>query len=132
MTKLLLDTHVFLWSLLEPQRLAERTAQELEHPDNELWLSPITIWEVMLLAEKGRIRLDSAPEAWIEAVLATIPFKQAPMTHAVAMKSRVITLPHQDPADRFLAATAWVYDLTLITADRNLLAAATHFSAMPA
>jgi PIN domain nuclease of toxin-antitoxin system len=39
----------------------------------------------------------------------------------VAIQSRRITLPHQDPADRFLAATAQVYDLTLVTADERLL-----------
>jgi PIN domain nuclease of toxin-antitoxin system len=132
MIRLLLDTHVFLWSLLEPHRLHRDVAQELERQDNEIWLSPITVWEVMILAEKGRIQLDNTPEAWVESVLATIPFKQAQLTHEVAMKSRTINLGHQDPADRFLAATAWAYDLTLVTADGNLLAAASQFAVLSA
>jgi PIN domain nuclease of toxin-antitoxin system len=54
-------------------------------------------------------------------VLETIPFRQAPLTHEVAIQSRLVNLPHQDPADRFLAATALVYDLMLVTADERLL-----------
>ena len=46
--------------------------------------------------------------------------KEAPLTHEVAMKSRSIQLPHKDPADRFIAATAFVYGLTLVTADSNI------------
>lgn len=119
--KLLLDTHVLLWSVLDPDQLSEKIRTELERPANELWLSPITIWEVHLLAEKGRILLKPDPSAWIQHILDTIPFHEAAVTHAVALMSRQIDLPHQDPADRFLAATAAIYELTLVTADERLL-----------
>ena len=60
--KLLLDTHILLWGQLETERLNRRVAAELENSKNEIWLSPISIWETMILAEKGRIVLqpDSA------------------------------------------------------------------------
>jgi PIN domain nuclease of toxin-antitoxin system len=119
--KLLLDTHVLLWSVLDPDQLSEKIRTELERPVNELWLSPITIWEVHLLAEKGRILLKPDPSAWIQHILDTIPFHEAAVTHAVALMSRQIDLAHQDPADRFLAATAAIYELTLVTADERLL-----------
>lgn len=119
--KVLLDTHVLLWSVLDPDQLSEKIRTELERPANELWLSPITIWEVHLLAEKGRILLKPDPSAWIQHILDTIPFHEAAVTHAVALMSRQIDLPHQDPADRFLAATAAIYELTLVTADERLL-----------
>ncbi len=119
--KLLLDTHIFLWSLLEPTRLTERVASELENPANELWISPMSTWEVIVLAEKGQIILDPDPVNWIRKVYRTIPFKEAPLIHEVAMQSRIIDLAHQDPADRFLAATALVYGLTLVTSDKRLL-----------
>jgi PIN domain nuclease of toxin-antitoxin system len=54
-------------------------------------------------------------------VLRTVPMQEAPLTHEVALASRRLKLKHQDPADRFLAATAVGYDLTLVTADRHLL-----------
>lgn len=119
--KLLLDTHVLLWSLIEPGRLTTGVAAELENPANELWLSPVTTWEVLVLAEKGRIILEPNPFHWVRTVHTTVPFKQAPLNHEVAMESRLIDLPHQDPVDRFLAATARVYGLILVTADERLL-----------
>jgi len=119
--KLLLDTHVLLWSVLDPDQLSPAIRTELENLHNELWSSPITLWEVHLLAEKKRIQLQPDPAAWIQRLLDTIPFREAPLTHAVALMSRHIDLSHQDPADRFLAATAAVYGLTLLTADERLL-----------
>jgi PIN domain nuclease of toxin-antitoxin system len=131
MTKYLLDTHILLWSLLEPKHLSEKVAEELDNPANELWLSPITIWEIIILAEKGRIRLDQDPAPWMENVLAALPFHQAVLNHAIAIQSRTISLPHQDPADRFIAASAVVYGLTLVTSDRYLIESAKSYSVMP-
>lgn len=118
--KLLFDTHVLLWSLLEPDHLSAEVGVELESLHNELWLSPITLWEVHLLAEEKRIQLKPDPAGWIQRLLDTIAFREAALTHAVALMSRQIDLAHQDPVDRFLAATA-VYGLTLLTADERLL-----------
>jgi PIN domain nuclease of toxin-antitoxin system len=120
--RLLLDTHVLLWSALEPQRLSAPIASELDSPTNELWLSPITTWECMVLADKGRIALGPDASTWLRKVIAEVGFIEAPLNHEVAIKSRQLTLSHDDPADRFLAATAAVYDLTLVTMDKHLLA----------
>lgn len=59
--------------------------------------------------------------SWVRNVLQTVPFHEAPLTHEVAIQSRSVDLPHQDPVDRFLVATALVYGLTLVTADERLL-----------
>lgn len=122
---LLLDTHIWIWSLLEPVKLSRRVRAELETPDNELWLSPISVWELLVLIEKGRVEVDKDPIPWVAEVSRSIPLREAAVTHEVAVESRAIDLPHQDPADRFLAATARVYDLTLVTADDRLLGART-------
>jgi PIN domain nuclease of toxin-antitoxin system len=119
--KLLLDTHIWLWSLLEPERLAPVVAGHLEAEDAELWLSPISVWETLVLAEKGRLQLDGRPEEWIERRLREQPMRDAPLTRQVALQSRTVDLTHGDPADRFLAATAVVYDLVLVTADARLV-----------
>ena len=121
--RLLLDTHIWLWSMLEPQNLTPRVAKALETLDNELWLSPISLWELLILVEKGRVTLGVEVGAWISKALLAVPLKQAPVTHDVALETRNIQLPHRDPADRFLAATARVFELTLVTADERLLAA---------
>jgi len=128
--KLLLDTHILLWSLLDPGQLSKRVADELENPSNELYLSPISTWEILLLAEKGRVVLDAEPAIWLHGVFERIPFKEAVMNHEIAIQSRILDLIHQDPADRFLAATSIVYGLTLVTADRRLMTS-TRFSILP-
>ncbi|MGO9314255.1 MAG: type II toxin-antitoxin system VapC family toxin [Syntrophobacteraceae bacterium] len=118
--RLLLDTHIWLWSFLEPERLSQEVFKELENSQNELWISPISIWETMVLAEKGRIILQPDPEAWVRTALSKAPMKEAPINIEVALLSRRICLPHQDPSDRFIAATASIFGLTLVTEDRRL------------
>lgn len=118
--RLLLDTHIWLWSRLDRRRLRGETARALESPENELWLSPISVWELAMLAERGRVVLNVSVKDWIEDALRRMPVRQATMTHEIALASRAVDLPHQDPADRFLAATAKVMDLTLVTADAQL------------
>ena len=119
--KLLLDTHVWLWSLAEQRRLSRRVTQALTNSRNELWLSPISSWEILTLFRKGRLPIKGNPSAWISAALSRVPFREASLTHEVAMATESIVLPHRDPADTFLAASAKVYGLTLVTADENLL-----------
>lgn len=119
--RLLLDTHVWLWSLLDPHRIGPKMAKLLVDPEVELWLSPISVWEAHLLAERGRIQLDLPPAEWIKAALRRVPLREAPFTFAIAAASRAVPLPHSDPADRFLAATAESLGLTLATADELIL-----------
>jgi PIN domain nuclease of toxin-antitoxin system len=86
---------------------------------------PISTWEFLLLAERGRVRVRGGvpPVDWVKAALSRAPMHDAPLSREVAVRSRSVRLDHEDPADRFLAATADVYDLTLITADDRLLRA---------
>jgi PIN domain nuclease of toxin-antitoxin system len=120
---LLLDTHIWLWSHVEPERLGKRVAAALADEGNQLWLSPVSIWEFLLLAERGRVRLrdGTRPREWVEAALSRAPMQDAALNREVAVRSRSVRVAHDDPADRFLAATADVYELTLVTADERLL-----------
>lgn len=117
--KFLLDTHIWLWSLAEPQQLARRVRQELKDQNNELWLSPVSTWEALLLHSKGRIQLQGNAQDWVTR--ATMHLREAPLTHEIVVLAQQLPLPHQDPVDRFLAATAGVLGLTLVTADHRLL-----------
>jgi len=119
--KLLLDTHVWLWALLEPARLKRDVLAQLGSERNEKWLSPISVWETLLLAARGRLSLAPDPESWVRAQLRHAPIRQLALDHEIALQSRKLRLPHEDPADRFIAATARVHELTLVTADRRLL-----------
>ena len=117
--KILLDTHIWLWLVSEPSKIANNLHRALADSTTELWLSPISTWEVLVLANKRRIRLDRDPGNWVAT--ASTPFQEAPLTHEIMVVAHQLRLPQRDPADRFLAATAKVLGLTLATADTKLL-----------
>jgi len=116
--KLLLDTHIWLWTFAQPGRLSKRVHAELANLDNELWLSPVSLWEALLLQRKKRINVPPQLDQWWLA--AAKRFTEAPLTYDIVLVAHQLPLPG-DPADRFLAATAKVHGLTLVTADQRLL-----------
>jgi len=118
--KILLDTHIWLWYLLGNERLSTNLRIIITSEQNELWLSPISVWETIVLAEKGRLELNSEPITWVKRYLRVLDLKEARLTYEIAMLSRQLELSHQDPADRFIAATAIHYDLVLATVDNRL------------
>lgn len=119
--KLLLDTHIWVWSVAEPDRLARKARKAIASPSSEIWLSPISVWEFFLLARRGRLRLKSSPERWVADAFEAASLRDAVLTRDVAIESRDLPLSLSDPADRFIAATARVYGLTLVTADERLM-----------
>jgi PIN domain nuclease of toxin-antitoxin system len=105
--------------LADPKQLSRHVQHELGDRNNELWLSPVSTWEVLLLQAKGRVRLHPNSQDWVAK--ATMKMREAPLTHEIVVAAQGLPLQHQDPADRFLAATAEVLGLTLVTADHRLL-----------
>ena len=120
--KLLLDTHIWIWALQSPGKLSRRVRRELQRASNELYLSPVSIWEAHHLARRRRLRARPNFPQWLDEVLAKAPLKEAPFTFAVAGAASRIELPQSDLGDIFLAATATAFDLTLVTTDSQLLA----------
>ena len=116
--RLLLDTHIWLWSLSQPRRVGRGVMVQLKNQDNELWLSPMSTYEALTLYYKGRFEIDGDLSEWLAR--ATAGTREAPLTHEIALVARQLSM-HQDPADRILAATSEVLDLTLVTADERLL-----------
>ena len=75
---------------------------------------------MLLLDEKGRISLQDDTATWIDQSIKALAICEAPLNYHIAVLSRQIALPHQDPADRFIAATAIHYQLQLATVDTRL------------
>lgn len=119
--KLLLDTHVWVWSFLDPDRLSDEAKAAISKRERELFLSPISVWETSVLARKGRLSLSPSPREWIlEALRRSAPVA-APLTNGIALRSEELEgFESRDPGDRFLVATALEHDLTLVTADRAM------------
>jgi PIN domain nuclease of toxin-antitoxin system len=117
--KLPLDTQILD---LEPGRsktAGNSRAKGVADPANELWLSPISTWEALVLNAKGRQRLRGNLNQWVAE--ATAKFREAPLTHDIVVEAQQLSLSHPDSADRFIAATAKLLHLTLVTADARLL-----------
>jgi PIN domain nuclease of toxin-antitoxin system len=118
---LLLDTHIWIWNDLEPWKITSEVNRELANPENQLWLSPVSVWETFVLLEKKRITLKQDFGQWVDESVKALQLQEAAFTWEIAHELRFTVLGHRDPADRFLVATARVYNLTLVTSDERLL-----------
>ena len=118
--KLLLDTHIWIWTQLATGKLSARVKRALDSKASEVWLSPISVWELILLVEKRRVMLDRHVAEWVTQSASAL--KEAPLTLEIVLEATRFTLPHDDPADRFLVATARTLGLTLVTSDARLVA----------
>jgi PIN domain nuclease of toxin-antitoxin system len=122
----LIDTHVWLWLAQGNDRLwdtqgfsAIRNARE----SGGIFISIISVWEIGMLASKGRILVRQDYRRWIESALQERDIRLQPMTPGIAVESS--QLPgefHADPVDRILVATARELNVPLITADAGILA----------
>jgi len=119
--RFLLDTHIWLWMFREPHKLSSVVHQAVTEPANDRYLSPISIWEVMILLEKKRISFQEEFAVWFARTTQDLELAEANLTWQVVHEMRYILPNHKDPADRFLAATAIAFDLILVTADQKLL-----------
>lgn len=122
---ILLDTHVLIWAVTDDPRLGSIAQAAIEETgqSDRLAVSAITPWEIALLVQKGRLHLEQEVRTWIETALALPSVQLLPIEPAIAVSS--VLLPgafHADPADRFIVATARHFGISLLTADRAILA----------
>lgn len=123
MTGFLLDTHVWYWYLAGSRRLPRGLRDVIEGEIERCWLSPISVRELGLLAQRNRVEIDNL-RTWLTAAQRVLPLREATLNLEIALRSTELDFPHRDPADHFLAATALVFDLTLLTVDEKLTSAA--------
>jgi PIN domain nuclease of toxin-antitoxin system len=119
--RLLLDTHAWIWRLLAPERLSDHAERAIADRDSTLYLSPISTWETLVLARRGRLWLTPSPTEWVLDALRRSALTAAPLTHGIALRSEALEgFGSEDPADRFLVATALEHELVLVTADHAM------------
>lgn len=117
--RLLLDTHVLLWALIEPTRLDRSTRAALEDPENEVLFSAASIWEIAIKSALGRADFQVPPGEIVEAAL-TSGFVELPVRSAAALKVAALPHLHRDPFDRLLIAQAMTEPAAFYTADEQL------------
>jgi PIN domain nuclease of toxin-antitoxin system len=118
LTKLLLDTHTFIWWDSEPTRLSARALELCQDPENRLILSVASLWEMQIKLQLGKLRLTLPLRETIKSQQQTNQVEVLPITmpHVFALGN--LPLPHKDPFDRLLIAQAIVEDATIVTGDR--------------
>ena len=121
---LLLDTCALIWVMTDDRLSEEARARIAEHGESgQLWLSPISAWEIATLSARGRLQLTMSPEDWFDAALATPGVALAELPPKVLVQSAFLPgSPPSDPADRIVLATARANDLTIVTRDAKILA----------
>ncbi|HEY9868751.1 MAG TPA: type II toxin-antitoxin system VapC family toxin [Candidatus Obscuribacterales bacterium] len=121
MARLLVDTHVLLWAVAEPERLPVSFREQLEKPDNQVLFSAASIWELAIKLQIGRLSLEIAPEE-IAAAAVRIGFDELPVQAVHATAVFRLPLHHRDPFDRLLIAQAIHEPARFLTVDRILAA----------
>src|SRR5579863_8285556 len=122
---LLLDTHCWIWAQLGLiQNLSQAALQSIQDAEREgnLRISVISIWELAMLENRGRIALPMNVRTWVDQALGKSGIAVTPLTAEIMIES--VHLPgdlHGDPADRMLVATARVLGATLATKDARLI-----------
>jgi PIN domain nuclease of toxin-antitoxin system len=114
--RLLLDTHVLLWALGDPDRLNGETRAALENAENEVFFSAASIWEIAIKARLGRADFDRRAGEVARFARAT-GFVELPVLSEAAERVESLPLHHRDPFDRLLVAQAMAGPLQLFTAD---------------
>jgi PIN domain nuclease of toxin-antitoxin system len=117
---ILLDTHVWFWFLSDSPDLKQDVKSRIEREPEKVLVSSISVWELLVLARKQRIELSPSPERYVRDALAAYPFQTAWVTDEIAILSETLQFSHNDPADRFIAATAIAHQAKLATEDSRL------------
>jgi PIN domain nuclease of toxin-antitoxin system len=118
--KLLLDTHVFLWWNDASPRLSRRASELIASPDNTLYLSVVSAWEMVLKIGTGKLKLPSAAAVYIPARLSHYRIELLPLDLDHVLAAETLRMHHRDPFDRMLVAQAAVEGLPILTHDPQI------------
>jgi PIN domain nuclease of toxin-antitoxin system len=116
--RLLLDTHVLLWALGDPDRLSAAAAAAIRDGANDAVVSAATAWEIALKQSVGKLQLPGPAEEWLLPAVASLRATWLPVTAEHAVAVRALPWHHRDPFDRILVAQA-IGAFTLVTHDRR-------------
>lgn len=119
---ILLDTHIFLWYITGARELSAALRGAIQAPGNAVYLSVVSLWEIIIKHELGKLALPEAPETYMPRQrtlhrISTLPVDEASVSRLAALPSL-----HRDPFDRMLICQAQEHGLTLATVDQALQA----------
>jgi len=121
---IVLDTHVWLWWISNPENLSDCASQAIDNAvaENGIVISSISTWEIALLVDKGRLDISVDVRDWVRKT-ESLPFVRfMPIDNTISLRS--VSLPgkfHSDPADRIITATSMTMGLPLVTKDNKII-----------
>jgi PIN domain nuclease of toxin-antitoxin system len=116
--RVLLDTCAWLWLVGAPDRLSSAAQRAMTGSDARLCISAISAFEVAVKHGKGKLSLPFPAREWVRRALADYAIEELPVTSEIAAMAPEVTVPHADPCDRMIIATAMAHQLPVVTADR--------------
>ena len=115
----LLDTHTVIWYLDESHRLPQGMEEVIDHSDNRIYVSSVSLWETAIKINLGKLELNSTFNEFLNKVRNS-DFDILQIEDAYLQSLSILPSIHKDPFDRLLIATALVENLTIITVDENV------------
>lgn len=115
--RILLDTQVWLWMLMSPDRLSGSAKGLVSASQNELLLSAASTWEVAIKVGLGRLRLSGPPHLVVPDMMAATLVTPLPVLHSHTLRVAALPDHHRDPFDRLLVAQAQLESVPIITSD---------------
>lgn len=120
---ILLDTHVWWWSVNEPENLSDTALNTIkETKTDQRAIASISIWEFAMMAARRKIELQITPAEWLSYAVEKTGIRVMELSPNIAIEA--CSLPgnfHKDPADRIIVATARVNNMALITKDTKII-----------
>ena len=118
--KILLDTHTFLWWVADDPQISTNAKDIISNPDNEVYFSVVSAWEIIIKVGTGKLSLSEPPETYILSRIASNQFEILPVQMSHILKIHSLPTFNKEPIDRLLIAQSLVEDLSLITVDRAI------------
>ena len=115
--KVLIDTHVFLWSIASPKKLSSRARSVIESGNNQVFLSVASLWEIVIKVQVGKLSLPDHAERYLRRRIAETDIEVLPITAEHTLKLFSIPDHHRDPFDRILVAQSLEEQIAIVTAD---------------
>jgi PIN domain nuclease of toxin-antitoxin system len=120
--KILLDTHCWLWMQADSKRFSQPVQALLQDPENQLFLSAASSWEIAIKYALGKLPLPLPPMEYVLSRMATSGSSPLPIQHSHTLHTGSLPLHHADPFDRLLIAQAQLEGLKILTADSQFAA----------
>ncbi|MEA3285938.1 MAG: type II toxin-antitoxin system VapC family toxin [Candidatus Marinimicrobia bacterium] len=123
---IILDTHIIVWDALQPEKISKKARKIIDRANDsgEIIIADISLWEIAMLMKKKRLNVDATYPEFIRLIRAANHYAVQPITPEIADLSVSFSQEvNLDPADRLICATSLFLNISLITADSNLIKA---------